>query len=182
MKIPHAPGVVRAILSVRLATKNSLESINKAASQRMAKGDYLGAETLASKGKEIQQFQAEVDVLLNRWKEVRGSGKEGTKLSLTPLWMYYQPILQGLVEAGGDCNRTGLEDQVERLMVASLQTGDRMQTARGRERWRSMVQRARKPLVAEGWIDAKTGSSWRITAAGRRAAEKTITKDPGTGK
>jgi hypothetical protein len=65
--------------------------MNQSASQRMAKGDYSGAEGLASKAKEIMQFQAEVDVVRKRWREVCGSGDRGSKKSVTPLWNYYQP-------------------------------------------------------------------------------------------
>jgi len=44
--------------------------------------------------------------------------------------------------------------------------------ARGTERWQIMVRRSRKSLAAEGWIEDRSGPVWRITDAGRRAAEK----------
>lgn len=148
-----------------------------AASQRMAKGDYATAEALAARGKEIRQFQSEVEALRKRWREVCGGGGRAAKKPTTPLWAYYQPILQGLLQAGGECRRTDLEGHVERLMSASLQPGDCAATARGRERWRTMVRRARKPLMAEGWIEDGIGKLWRITDAGRRAAEQPMAKE-----
>ena len=43
--------------------------------------------------------------------------------------------------------------------------------AEGHERCRVMVRRSRKALVAEGWIEQGSGSVWRLTDSGRRAAE-----------
>ena len=57
-------------------------------------------------------------------------------------------------------------------MAESLQAGDREAMARGTERWQIMVRRSRKSLAAEGWIEDRSGPVWRITDAGRRAAEK----------
>jgi hypothetical protein len=162
--------------SVRAAAQKSLKGLNQVASQRMAKGDYATAEALAAKGKEMRQFQSEVEALHKRWCEVCGGGGAAKK-PLTPMWVYFQPILQALVSVGGECRRADLEAHVERLMGASLQSGDREGSARGRERWRIIVQRARKPLIAEGWIEDRGGKIWRITDAGRRAAEKPIGKD-----
>ncbi len=178
-RIPHARGVAQALRSVRAAAQKSLKGLNQAASQRMAKGDYASAEALTVSGKEIRQFQSEVEALRKRWREVCGAGRHVAKLSLTPLWVYFQPILQGLVRAGGECRRADLDAHVERLMSASLHPGDREAMTRGRERWRVMVQRAHKPLVAEGWIENGTGPVWRITDVGRRAADKPIGEDAG---
>jgi hypothetical protein len=165
---------------VRAAATKSLKALNHAAGQRMAKGDYATAELLAAKGKEIRQFQLEVEALRGRWREVCGTGGRGVKQSVTPLWSYYQPALRALVQAGGQCRRTDLEERVERLMSASLQPGDRQGMARGRERWRVMLQRVRRALVAEGWIEDGVGAAWRITEAGRLAAEKPISRDAGS--
>lgn len=172
-KIPHAQGVSRAIRSVRVAARKALKGLNLAAGQRMAKGDYVTAEALAAKGKELRQFQEEVDALRKRWREVSGGGGAVAKKAATPLWTYYQPILQALAQAGGECPRSDLESRVERLMGASLKAGDR---------WQAMIRRARKPLVAEGWIEANTGKLWRITPSGRRAAEQPMSRDPGERK
>jgi len=175
-RIPHASGVARALRGVRAAAQRSLKGLNHAASQRMAKGDYAGAEALVAQGRQVQQFQAEVGVLHARWRELNsGGGARGEKRSATPLWSYYTPILQALVQAGGECERADVEARVERLMSPSFQPGDRDTMAQGRERWRVMVKRARKPLAAEGWIEGAKGKVWRITATGRRAAEKPVT-------
>jgi hypothetical protein len=70
----------------------------------------------------------------------------------------------------------------EKTMAASFQSGDRTPLARGRERWRVMVQRARKPLLAERWIESGGGPVWRITDTGRKAADRPLSKDLGGGQ
>jgi len=176
----HAGGVERALRSLRIAVERALRGLNQAAAQLMARGDYSAAEALASKGREIQQFQAEVGGLQQRWRELRGRAARKPKMSATPLWAYFQPILKALVQAGGECRRSDLEPRVERLLGSEMPPGDRATTRRGAERWRVMVRRARRHLASEGWIENGRGPIWRITDAGRRAAEKPITKSGAT--
>jgi hypothetical protein len=177
-KIPHAKNVARALRSLRAAVQKAEKSLNKIASRRMIKGDYSGVEALAEKGKEIRQFRSELEALRKRWRELQVGSVSTTKVSVTPLWMYYQPVLQALSRTGGECRRDDLEDRVQHIMASTMLPGDRMKMARGRERWRRMVQKARKPLATEGWIEDRNGPVWRITDTGRRAAEKPISKDP----
>ncbi len=181
-RVPNAGSVTRAIRSVRLAAKRCLKSLNAAAAKRMAKGDYVGAESLAARGRQVVEFQASVDALLQRWKEVQGAGGHISKKPVTPLWQYYQPVLRALAQLGGEARRPDLEPIVENLMSATFQPGDREEMTRGRQRWREMIRRAHKPLVAEGWLEKKGGLTWRITEAGRRAAERGVTKESGTRK
>ncbi len=140
----------------------------------MAKGDYAAAEELAAKGKEIRQFQSEVKALRARWLEVCQGAD--VKAATTSLWEYFQPILEALVNLGGEASRSDLEAQVERLITVSLLPGDRAPMMRGLERWRVMIQRARKPLVTEGWLEARGGRIWRITDMGRQAAQQPMSK------
>jgi len=44
--------------------------------------------------------------------------------------------------------------------------------ASGRERWQVMIRRARKHMIKEGWLSAKSSKLWEITAAGRQVSEK----------
>jgi hypothetical protein len=171
-RLPHASGVSKAIRGVRSATKKALKGLNQLAGQRMSRGDYATAEALAGKGRDVRQFQQEVDALFKRWREVASVGAAGPKSEVTPLWTYYQPILQALVAADGECRRTELEATLERSLEGQLQPGDQRPLSSGRERWRVMVRRARKPLIGEGWIEPKSGKVWRITEAGRKAAER----------
>lgn len=176
MRIPEARAVAVALRTVRVAVKRSLKELNQSAAQRMAKGDYAAAEALVARGKGIQEFEAEVDVLRRWWKELRG-GNAGTggkdRKPVTPLWRYYQPILKAVAEAGGESRRVDFEAAVERQMVAEFVPGDLEPVGtRQVQRWRIMIRRARRPLIAEGWLAEDTGQSWQITTAGRRAADK----------
>lgn len=40
------------------------------------------------------------------------------------------------------------------------------------QQFRSSVESQPWPFVPEGWIDDRSGLDWRITPAGRRAADK----------
>lgn len=175
-RIPGAREVNKALRSLKSAIRKSLKQLNEIAGQRISKGDYAAAEEWVAAGKILRQFQAEAKALNDRWRDIcKGAGKE--QRAVTPLWAFYQPILAALVELGGEAAQDELEIKVEDLVTVSLLDGDRTTMARGRERWRAMVKRARKPLAAEGWI-AKEGRVWRITEAGRKAAANTVSRDP----
>jgi hypothetical protein len=163
-RIPHAQNVAKALRSVRLATQKALKGMNQLASQRMARGDYTGAEMLASKAKGIMQFQAEVDVVHQRWREVCGSGDRGSKKSVTPLWAYYQPILKAIVHVGGEARRMDLEAHVHRLMAERLHPADHEAMPRGNEHGATKPQSSRDRRLDRG--------SGRLSVAdyGRRPA------------
>jgi Mrr N-terminal domain len=177
-RIPHARTVTKALRSVRSVTQNVLRATNRLAGQRTAKGDYVAAEFLVSKAKEIRQFQTEVEAVIDKWRGVSASDRNArNKQTTTPLWQYYQPVLSSLAKLGGEGKRPELEAHVHRIMASSLRPGDNAATTSGSERWRKMVQRTRKHLIAEGWIENRPGPIWKITDAGRLAAEKTISPD-----
>ena len=175
-RVPNSKEVGQSLKAVRSAVKQALKELNQSAGQLMAKGDYSSAEALAAKGREIQEFQAQIEVLQQRWRELRGSGDDGSASTkaTTPLWAYYQPILKALAEAGGESRIVDLEPSVERNLGEMLQPSDRVEMSHGRQRWQVMIRRARKHLVTEGWIEDGSGRIWRITESGRRAAEKPI--------
>ena len=170
-RLPNPTRVDKALRSTLTASKNVLKDLNALAGQVMAKGDYEAASALADKGREIREFQVEVQALQGKWREIR-SNRAGRKprSKTTPLWGYYQPILQALEETGGEASRRDLEPIVERIMRVHFEPGDTDRNARKQERWRTMIQRARKHLIEENWIEIGKGKAWRITSAGRRAA------------
>lgn len=171
-RVPGRREVGSALRSAESAVKAALKELNQQAGQLMARGDYAGAEGLASRGREIQTFLAEVKGLQQRWKGLtRGAGASGQVGKTAPLWLYYQPILKALVELDGEGTRQAIEPIVERLMKDSFEPGDTQPMARGKLRWQVMVQRARRHLATEGWLEPESKRVWRITAAGRKAAE-----------
>jgi len=180
-RVPHARAVGKTLRAVRVAAQKALKGVNEMAGQQMAKGDYATAESLISKAKEIRLFQSDIDTVFQKWREVCATKKQKDtrgKQATTPLWQYYQPILRGLAQLDGECRRPELEERVLEIMADSFLPGDNLPMASGRERWRKMIQRARKHLVVEGWIEKNSGPIWKITEGGRRAAEKAGSKGP----
>lgn len=169
-RVPYARGVDEALKGVRTASQRALKGLNQAASQVMAKGDYAAAQALAAKGREIIEFQKEVEELRKRWRNLRKPTPAGAKMAVTPLWGFYEPLLKALGGLGGESQRAELETQVERLFGPSLQPGDREPAAAGKERWRAMIERARKHMVREGWLENRKDGVWRLTTAGKSAA------------
>ena len=170
-RIPHTEGVLKAIRQVRNAAQHSLKALNQVASQRMRKGDYENAEAMADKGREIQAFFSEVDSLRKKWSDISRS-KSGEKTGVqTPLWKYYQPVLQAIVQNDGKCVGTDVENTVGRMMKRTFQAKDFEMLSGDKERWRIMVRRTRRCLTQEGWLEDSKGKMWIITEAGRRAAE-----------
>lgn len=157
------------------AAKRELRAARKAilaeAGKRMARGDAERAQALAAQADQIEGFSGELEQLISRWREVRRSGRGRQQGKATPIWRYYQPILRAIVEAGGEATQAQLEPLVEAQMHADLLEADLRRAARGRPLWQSAVARARRPMTTEGWIDARRGPLWRITALGRKAAE-----------
>jgi hypothetical protein len=177
-RVPHSQQVNAAIRAVRAAIRRSLKGVNQRAAQRMSRGDYPAAEALVSKAREIQQFDVEIAELRPRWRQiVTGGSARAGKNPTTPVWKYYQHVLRAIAAAGGSLALTDIEEAVGKSMAGTFQPGDISAGPRGKERWRVMVQRSRKHLVAEGWLEKRPAKVWRITEAGRKAAERPAKSD-----
>ena len=170
--IPRAGEVAQALKASEAVVKDAIRQLNRTAGTLMAKGDYSGAEALALRGRKMLEFQARVNELRRTWREIRRGATGNVAEPKTPLWVYYHPILKALVEAGGSARRSELEPAVRVILGNELQPGDETPMARGRTRWQVMIQRARKYMVNEGWLETGTGSRWRITEEGRRVAKE----------
>lgn len=170
MKVPGGSDVSKAILSLRSNLKACLRQVNQQAGRLLAKGDYARAESLVEVAKAVESLRADVEELQNRWRGIKGARDDGRKEAHTPLWEYYQPILQALQSLGGAARIGELEAAVGEAMNARLKEGDLRTMARGRPRWQIMVRKARRYMVKEGLLEGETGPEWRITAAGSKAA------------
>ena len=60
-RIPDSQKVTKALREATKAVKESLHGLNQQAGQQMARGDYTGAEELASKGREIHAFLSQIE-------------------------------------------------------------------------------------------------------------------------
>jgi hypothetical protein len=169
-RIPRSREIDRAFRSLKTEVRTAFSELNKAAAKAMAKGDYSIAEALARRARETQAFLSEVEALRARWRGLRAGPIARESKSTTVQWTYYQPILKAISQLGGEATRKELEPAVLSLMVSSLTPADRDVGAGGRERWQTMIQRARRHLISEGWIEDRPGSTWTITEAGQVAA------------
>lgn len=169
-KIPYSQGINQAFRGMQKAVKKSLKGLNAAAGQRMARGDYEGANELAGMGRDLVAFRSEVEALRKRWLTLNSTRKEVENRERTPLWEFYQPILKALEQVGGEGRVPDIVPLVERFMGPKFKPRDRYKLARGKERWEVMIKRARKHLTSEGWIEKRYGPVWKITEAGKKAA------------
>lgn len=173
-RIPHSQEAAKAMRTLKASVKTAWKGVNRAAGEAIAKGNYAAGEELAARGRRVKGFLRSVEALDREWRTLaKGSvvvSGEPTSGRL-PQWEYYQPILQALLELGGEARKTQLEPIVERLLAGRLQVGDRDLMSGGRERWKVMVHRARTHMPMEGWIKDAAGATWRLTADGRRAAQ-----------
>lgn len=177
-KIPHDAEVQRALRAAKAVVRKALKGANQVAGQVLAKGRYEEAQALVERARRIQEFEKELDGLRRRWKEAKQGARppKAEREAKTPLWAYYQPVLRALAEAGGECSRRELEPRVEAILGAEMKPGDRKAMAQGRQLWQVMILRARKHLVAEGWVEDRAGVNWKITPAGRKAAGRAAAK------
>ncbi len=177
--IPRSAEVDKALKTVIGTIENALDSLNAQAGKLMMRGEYDKAEALARRGREIKAFIQEVETLRKQWKNLLRPARKvrPVKNEKTPLWSFYQPILQALEALGGEAKRQALMDEVEKIMAPVFKENDRDSMSGGRfQRWQVMVLRARKAMVQEGWVEAGGGLVWRITNAGRRAAKAELSR------
>jgi hypothetical protein len=121
--------------------------------------------------------------LNRRWRELRSTGKEPGKgkASQTPLWEFYRPILQALVSLRGEATRKEIEAKLEETLAGSLKDGDLSKNANGLPRWKVMVGRARKHMIAEGFVTADALLRWKITSKGEQVARSGVKGKTHTG-
>ena len=170
MRLPHAREVDRAFRMLRREVRTALRALNAAAGLAMSRGNYEKAESLAAKGREMQEFQVQLDGLLEHWRTLRSEGGGAGRTRALPQWAYYQPVLKALVDCGGEGSRREIESRVLAQLRGEFQAADHRRMVGGKERWQVMIHRSRRHLVAEGWLEPGSGAKWRITESGRQAA------------
>lgn len=181
--IPHSQEVGSAIKSLRKEVRSAVKAINQQAAKRLARGDYAGAQALIETAQSVSVFDGEVAALQARWREVRSVGKKkyGTKAAVTPLWEYYQPILQAITTLDGAATRREIEAELEGKIDGKLKEGDFAPNSRGTPRWKVMISRAHKHMIREGFITDGHGFKWEITRKGTQAASKATKKKDSNG-
>ena len=75
---------------------------------------------------------------------------------------------------GGEATRKEIEAKLEETLASSLKEGDFVTNAHGVPRWKVMVGRARKHMIAEGFVTGENLLRWKITSKGEQAAKSGV--------
>ena len=175
MNLPRSGQIRKAFRTTFRELKLALKEVNQRAPKLMQRGNYTGAQELMCQGQKIHAFLVEAQALQKRLVDLRagGSGQKLGKDDTHPLWEYYESILKALVALGGEATRPQIETKFEDLFSSWLRPGDQAKMSGGRPRWRVMIERSRKHLQKEGFIESANLLRWRITESGRKAATQT---------
>jgi hypothetical protein len=170
--MPGSREVERAIKQTGREVKAALKEINHQAGKLVARGEYAAAEELVKVGRAMTTFADEVEALNLRWRELQDNAPGKLSSDRTPLWEYYKPILQALVQLGGEATLAEIEEKVQPLLAAFLQPGEMTTMSGDKLSWKRTVRRTRRHMVKEGFLEDHSGLQWRISDTGRRAAEE----------
>lgn len=178
--VPRRSQIRRSLKATVRELKQCLKEVNQRAAKLMARGDYVRAQAIMEQAKQVSQFVAELRGFQQRLAELgRGpAASASTRPETHPQWEYYRPILTCLAHINGDASRERVEQEFAERFDAWLLPGDRALTARGEPHWRAMIRRSKKHLVSEALIEAPNHLRWRITAAGRKAAQSDTVSGP----
>jgi hypothetical protein len=171
MKTPRAANVDRALQALSREVKACVKAINQQAAKLLARGRYGDSERLVAAGKAAIDFGTRVAALRADWKALRSSQPEASRSETTPLWQYFQPILDTLIALGGEATHDDLERAVGARLEQVLKAGDRLEIKPGVPRWKWAFVRARNPMIREGFLAKAKKGEWRITTEGRKAAQ-----------
>lgn len=168
-----AEQVSSAIKNVEKKVTYAIRGVNRQAGKLLSAGDYSGSESLIQVAKAIQEFKIELSQLLTKWKSILHPEKTKSisKNEITPLWEYYRPILQILEELGGNAKREDIIKSIEPRVLELFKNGDMLINSNGLPKWKNMIRKAKKPMIAEGFLDGNAKGFWKITAQGRQTAE-----------
>jgi len=172
MSLPRRAAIRQTFKATIREIKLSLKEMNGRASKFMARGDYVRAQQILEQAKQVQHFSDELREFQKRLGQLGGSGTglKPPKNEGHAEWEYYQPLLQCLSDINGDARREQIERLFEQRFTSWLKPGDLVPMGRGEPRWKVMLKRSKKHLIAEGFVIAPNHLLWRITSAGRKAA------------
>lgn len=176
MSIPRRREIRKAFKRTEREISLSLRALNIKAGNFAARGDYDRTQATMELAKRVQVFVEELEVFQKRFGQL-GRGEVAAspaRKQVHPQWAYYLPIVQCLVELGGEADRGKLEEEFSRRCAGWLLPADLQPMANGNLRWEIMIRRAKKHMVAEGLISTPNTRIWRITSSGRKAAQEQL--------
>jgi hypothetical protein len=111
------------------------------------------------------------------WKALRSRGPgiaagnehRSRGLELTPRRDFWKPLLEALVERGGQASREEMHKVVEKKMSSRLKPGDYEPNRDGTTKWSKHLDYERLAMVHEGLIERNSPRGiWQITDKGRQ--------------
>jgi hypothetical protein len=165
--------------------ENAIEGLNQDGAKAFQTANYEMARELMDKGSQMTAFRERVSELQKEWNNIfpamairkrrrKRSRKAKRRLKRglrTREEAFRAPILQALVQLGGQAPVSEILDKVSELVADKLNEYDRspLPSNASMERWRNTAQWARLSMVREGLLasDSPRGM-WAISAAGRK--------------
>jgi len=163
-------------------------ALNEQGSQAFRSGDYDMAKRTIEEATRLQEFHTKVRELQKEWHRLVAGRLVRTRLSKirapaerlprglrTPEEAFRRPILETLVELGGQAPMSKVLDLVEQKMKSILNKYDKqpLPSDPRSPRWRNTAQWCRNTLVREGLLNGDSPHGvWEITEAGRAELKK----------
>lgn len=169
--VPGVRDVERSLKDVVKGLKTAIKQINQQVGKSVTKFDYSAVEALIAKAKEVSQFDAEMGAIVKRWHEIQHASNDGAKQKELPLWKYYVPTLRALTELGGAARREDIEKHME-VHINDIFVANGPSPGDVPHGWKNIINVLRA-LEKERFVQ-RDKKEWRITSAGRKAADVTL--------
>ncbi len=185
--IENNPTNVMAAFEILLEEMEAeIEFINKAGSKGFETRDYERAREALERAAQLTTFRDKVAALRGEWEALSPATvveeEEAERIERRNLGrlrrglrtrepLYFQPILQVLVQMGGAGKMGEILDRVEKAMKGVLKAVDYEPLASDPDmlRWRNTAQWARNSMVQAGLLKGSSPRGvWEITEAGRK--------------
>lgn len=167
------------------SVNDELEKTQQAGADYFARGELLQVRKIADRMEELQSLMAQVHELQSKWQELfpepEPEADRAHKGTRTKEKYFRLPILQALVELGGEGAVEQVTRKVEKIMAGVLSDDDYLILPSGEEvRWRNTTKWERWSMVQDGLLSKNAPHGrWRITEAGRDYLKKAdISKKP----
>lgn len=170
--VPGGRDVERSLKDAVKGLKTAIKQINQQVGKSVTKFDYSAVEELIAKAKEVSQFEAEMGAIVNRWHEIQHGSNEGAKQKEMPLWKYYVPTLLALTELGGSTRRENIEKHME-VHVNEIFVANGASPGDVPHGWKNRIISVLRAMEKERFVQ-RDKNEWRITSAGRKAANVTL--------
>lgn len=156
----------------------TIEEFSSKVGEVFAESDRETLERLLRRKFEMENFREAVKDLQKQWARMwNGRGKKRRKKKLprglrTPQEQFVRPLLEALVELGGEAEAGKVIDLVGEKMKGELNEYDKEPLSNGQPRWRNTVQWCRLDLVREGLLNPDSPHGiWEITKKGEAYLE-----------